>query len=145
MLEELFREAGLLSLAVKQWSEGLNRGVDITRSMQAVLEPLLLDGRVTVSGMARARGVSRQHVQQQVDALLERGWVARRDNPAHRRSPLIELTDEGRALIQTIRADERNRLARLQAGVSDQAVAEATQVLAACRAALLADREARSR
>ena len=123
-------------MAVQRWSERLHADLDMTLPMRGVLELLLLGGRTTVPNMARAQGVSRQHVQQQVDVLLERGWVARRDNPAHRRSSLIELTDEGRALIQTVRADERNALGRLQAGVSDHAVAEATQVLAAWRATL---------
>lgn len=135
-LEALFREARLLSAAVKQWSERLHADLDMTQPMRGVLELLLVDGPTAVPSMARAHGVSRQHVQQQVDALLERGWVARRNNPAHRRSPLIELTDEGRALIQTVRAEERNALSRLQPGVSDQAVEDATQVLASWRATL---------
>ena len=94
--------------------------------------------------MARARGVSRQHIQQQVDALLERGLVERQDNPAHKRSSMLALTDKGRALIQNMRADELNALSRLQVGVSDNAMQEAAQVLSAWRAALQRDTERRT-
>jgi DNA-binding MarR family transcriptional regulator len=112
--------------------------------MRAVLELLLRTGPRTVPEMARVRGVSRQHIQQQVDALLERGLLSRQDNPAHRRSPRIVLTDRGRALIQDMRARELDELAQMQVGVSDHAVQEAAQVLGAWRAALRRDIERRT-
>lgn len=141
--EQLFNETRLLFHALKHWAESVHSGLEVTIPMRAVLELLLLHGPATVPQMARARGVSRQHVQQQVDGLLEKGFVERHDNPAHRRSPLIGLSDKGRALIQTMRSDELRALARLQTGVSDHSVSEATQVLRAWRAALRRDIEAR--
>jgi DNA-binding MarR family transcriptional regulator len=137
--EHLFSETRVLFHALKQWVEAFHRELPVTVAMRAVLELALLGGPATVPEMARARGVSRQHIQQQVDALLERELVARRENPAHKRSSLIALTDRGRALIQNMRAEELAALSRLPVGVSDQAVVEATQVLAAWRAALRAD------
>jgi DNA-binding MarR family transcriptional regulator len=107
--------------------------------MQGVLELILLDGPATVPGVARARGVSRQHIQQQIDALLERGFVERQANPAHKRSWMIALTDKGRAVIQNMRAEELNALSRMQVGVSDNAVLDAAQVLSAWRGALQRD------
>lgn len=142
--EELFNETRLLFHALKHWAERLHEGLDLTVPMRGVLELLLLQGPATVPGMARARGVSRQHVQQQVDALLGKGFVERQDNPAHKRSSLIGLTDKGRALIQNMRADELDALSRLQVGVSDAAVQEAAQVLAAWREALREDTERRA-
>ena len=111
--------------------------------MREVLELVLLGGPATVPSMARARGTSRQHIQQQVDTLQERDYVARRDNPAHKRSPMIVLTDKGRGLIQNMRADELNALSRLQVGVSDNAVRDAAQVLSAWRDALQRDAASR--
>jgi DNA-binding MarR family transcriptional regulator len=144
MTDSLFEETRLLFHALKQWVESLHGGREITVPMRAVLELLLRAGPRTVPEMARARGVSRQHIQQQVDELLGRGLAERRDNPAHRRSVRIALTDEGRALIQDMRAHELDRLSRLQAGVSDHAVREATQVLGAWRSALQEDLQRRS-
>jgi hypothetical protein len=57
---------------------------------------------------------------------------------------MIALTDMGRALIQNMRADELNALSRMQAGVSDNAMSEAAQVLSAWRAALQRDTERRT-
>ena len=142
--EELFGETRLLFHGLKQWAETLHPELGVTVAMRGVLELLLLGGAATVPEMARARGVSRQHIQQQVDALLERGLVERQDNPAHKRSSMLALTDKGRALIQNMRADELNALSRLQVGVSDNAMQEAAQVLSAWRAALQRDTERRT-
>jgi DNA-binding MarR family transcriptional regulator len=111
--------------------------LNMTAATRGVLELLLLGGSATVPDMARVQGVSRQHVQQQVDALLERGLLERKDNPAHKRSALIALSDKGRALIQNMRAEELNTLSRMQVGVSDHAMLEAAQVLSAWREALV--------
>jgi DNA-binding MarR family transcriptional regulator len=143
-VDTLFNETRLLFHAVKQWAETLHHGLEVSVAMRGVLELILLGGPATVPGMARARGVSRQHIQQQVDALLERGLVARTDNPAHKRSSLVALTDKGRALIQNMRAEELDALSRLQVGVSDDAVVEAAQVLSSWRAALRSDAERRA-
>lgn len=136
MPQTLFHETRLLFHALKEWEETLHAGVDVSASMRAVLELLLHEGPRSVPDMARARVVSRQHIQQQVDALRERKLVRREPNPAHKRSPLIALTDRGRALIQNMRAEELHALSRLRAGTSDSAIREAAQVLAAWRKTL---------
>ncbi len=141
--EALFNETRLLFHALKHWAETVHTGLELTLPMRAVLELLLLGGPATVPEMARERGVSRQHIQQQVDALLERGLVGRADNPAHRRSPKITLSDRGAALIKSMRADELNALVRIQVGVSDTATSEAARVLSSWRTAL--ERDARRR
>jgi DNA-binding MarR family transcriptional regulator len=142
--EELFNQTRLLFHALKHWAEALHQGPEVSIAMRAVLERILLGGAATVPDIARARGVSRQHIQQQVDALTNAGLVERQKNPAHRRSPLIALSDRGRALIQNLRAEELDALSQLQVGVSDNAVVEAAQVLSAWRAALLRDAERRA-
>jgi DNA-binding MarR family transcriptional regulator len=142
-LVELFDETRLLFHALKQWSETLHAEIGMTAAMRGVLELLMVSGPATVPGMARARGVSRQHIQQQVDALRERGFVERQENPAHKRSSMIALTDKGRALIQNMRAEELNTLSRIQVGASDHAMLEAAHVLSAWRAALQRDTASR--
>lgn len=142
--EKLFDETRLLFHSLKLWVESVHEGLELTVPMRAVLELLLLKGSATVPDMARSRGVSRQHIQMQVDSLLELDLVDRRSNPAHKRSALVELNDKGRAVIQNMRAEELNALTRIQVGVSDNAIAEATQVLSAWREALRRDAEKRS-
>jgi len=142
--ERLFNETRLLFHTLKAWAETMHEELGLTAAMRGVLERILLDGPATVPDLARARGVSRQHIQQQVDPLLERGFIERNDNPAHRRSPIIGLADKGRALIQNMRAEELSALGRMQVGVSDDAMLEAAQVLAAWRAALQLDTRRRT-
>ena len=141
--QELFGETRLLFFALKQWSETLHAELGLTAAMRGVLELILLGGPATVPGMARVHGVSRQHIQQQVDALRERDFVERQDNPAHKRSSMIALTDKGRALTQNMRAEELNTLSRMQVGASDSAVLGAAQVLSAWRTALQRDTASR--
>jgi DNA-binding MarR family transcriptional regulator len=141
--DSLFNETRLLFHALARWGEALHEGLGVTMPMRAVLELVLLGGSATVPDMARARGVSRQHIQQQVDPLLERGLLTRQDNPAHKRSSMIALTDKGRALIRSMRAKEIDVLAKMQVGVSDNAMLEAAQVLSAWRIALQRDTERR--
>jgi DNA-binding MarR family transcriptional regulator len=144
MLEASFLdETRLLFHALRQWSDTLHAELGTTAAMRGVLELILLDGPATVPSMARARGVSRQRVQQQVDALLERGLLERQDNPAHRRSSIIALTDKGRALTQNMRSEELHVLSRMQVGVSDSATLEASQVLSEWRSAVRRDTASR--
>ena len=140
----LFAEIRLLFLALKQWGEALHEGLGLTAAARGILDALLLGGAATVPRIARERGASRQHVQQLVDALLERDLVERRRNPNHKRSLLIALTDKGRALVENMRAEERNAIGRIQAGVSDHAIEEAELVLTAWRTALQDDTERRA-
>jgi len=141
--QSLFAETRLLFLALKQWGDALHEGLGLTAAARGILDALLLRGAATVPRIARERGASRQHVQQLVDALLERDLVERRRNPNHKRSLLIALTDKGRALVENMRAEERNAIGRIQAGVSDHAIEEAELVLTAWRTALQDDTERR--
>lgn len=142
--QNLFAETQNLSQVLKRWGDVLHEGLELTAAMRGILDALLFDGAASVPRIARKRGASRQHVQQLVDALLARDLVERRHNPSHRRSSLIALTDKGRALVENMRADERNAIGRIQAGVSDQAIEEAELVLAAWRRALQHDAERRA-
>src|SRR5260370_31350670 len=63
---------------------------------RGVLRSLDTLGPQSVPQLARARPVSRQHVQVLVTGLLEDGLVAMEENPAHRKSPLVRLTPKGR-------------------------------------------------
>ena len=63
----------------------------ITAADRAVLEFLYPDEALSVPEIAQRYDVSRQHVQVTVNALLEKGLVAKRPNPRHKRSDLIRL------------------------------------------------------
>jgi len=89
-----------------------------------------------VPAVARAKGVSRQHVQTHVNALVRAGLVAFRDNPSHRRSPLAVLTPGGRATFVAMRRREAALLAALARPRGTAELARARATLRALRADL---------
>lgn len=75
-----------------------------------------------------------------IDRLERRGWVARRPNPADRRSSLVELTGDGARLADAAEATFTEGLAELLAGALDgEAGATVARVMADLRAALERD------
>ena len=84
----------------------LLQGTGINASQRAVLEFLNLRQPQTVSNMARERNVSRQHIQTVVNDLLALGFVEAKENPSHKRSPLILLTTDGKKLFRKITQKE---------------------------------------
>ena len=120
--------------ALKATGDALHADLGVTASLRAVLEQLEAHGPSTVPGVARAKNVTRQHIQQLADAGVAAGLVEARANPAHRRSPLIALTPKGVEVFAEIRAREREALAVLAAALGpeitrrDAVIATATLV-----------------
>lgn len=106
----------------------IHRDLQLTGAQRAVLESLVRGGEQTVPQLARARPVSRQHIQTIVDALVERELVIVAANPAHRRSSLIRLTSKGRRLMQAVAERERSVLPLLAAAFSEAELQEAAEL-----------------
>jgi len=100
---------------------------------RGVLIDLARLGPQTVAEMAKARGVSRQHVQALVDGFRGRGLVELAENPAHKRSRLVGLTGKGRTLVKAMLARERAALAFLNRPIPAAQLRSATAVLRALR------------
>ena len=109
---------------------------DNSAGQRAVLESIARRGPQTVPQLARARPVSRQHIQVLVNALQERTLVRLVNNPAHKRSHLVELTRKGAALLGAMQRRERGLLQRLDLGISPAELRKATDVLAKLRGKL---------
>ncbi|MER6801874.1 MULTISPECIES: MarR family winged helix-turn-helix transcriptional regulator [Streptomyces] len=104
--------------------EGLSVGV------RAVLDLLHKHGPMTVPQMGRAQAISRQFVQRMVNDAAARGLVESIPNPAHQRSSLIRLTDEGRTAIAAVVAREHAVLRDVGGGLTDADVRTCVRVLA---------------
>lgn len=98
-------------------AEAMTRPVGLTPAWWQVLGATL-DEPLPVAEIARrvGLGLARQSVQRVADLLVDRGWAAYRDNPAHRRAKLLEPTAEGRAAV--------GRLAEAQHAWADAVGAE---------------------
>jgi DNA-binding MarR family transcriptional regulator len=91
---------------LKALSDDLHGDGEVTTAMRAVMETLSSAGPMTVPQIARTKGVTRQHIQMLADALVAAGLAAVKDNPAHRRSSLIALTEKGRRTFAKMAARE---------------------------------------
>ena len=81
--------------------EQMARPVGLTVARWQVLGAVLREPG-TASDIARRMGLSRQSVQRLVNALMSENLLVSRDNPAHKRAPLIEPTQAGRDAVGRI-------------------------------------------
>lgn len=116
--------------------EALHGDLGINASLRAVLESLYENGDQTVPQIARAKSVSRQHIQVIVDALVSLRHAAVLANPAHKRSPLIALTAQGRGTFEQMRRREADLLSALAANIDADDADAALRALAALADAL---------
>lgn len=84
---------------------------------------------MTVPHIARAQALTRQFVQRTVNDAAARNLVRFAPNPAHRKSSLIELTDDGRLIMERIHDDEHGRFARAAEGIDDDDLEACLRVL----------------
>lgn len=93
-------------------------GFGITAADRAVLEFLYPDQKLSVPEIASRYKVTRQHVQVTINALLDTGLVKAEENPKHKRSQLILLSDRGRDLFEKIRVREKKEIEILFSDIS---------------------------
>ena len=120
--------------------DAVHQSTGITSGMRTVLEALYERGTLTVPQIARARGVTRQHIQTLSDRLLASGLITSHDNPKDRRSPLLKLTEKGAALFETVREYETQFLTGMSRALSAHDVDVALSTLGALESHLAYER-----
>lgn len=96
----VFRLNGLLI------SEGdaMTQNLGLTHARWKVIGAIALSTNgLTVPGIARVLGQSRQAVQRITDVMVEDALLVYLPNPRHKRSVLVTLSDEGRAAYSQLR------------------------------------------
>jgi DNA-binding MarR family transcriptional regulator len=95
-----------------------------------VLGAIALAGRpLTVPQIARRMGLTRQSVQVSVNRLLGEALVGADDNPDHRRSPLIRLTDLGSARYAAMERRQARWINELADGLEVSELSTTARVL----------------
>jgi DNA-binding MarR family transcriptional regulator len=106
-LEELSAELvlclGRLNRAIGRDTVGLSTTVP-TASLRLLAQVEEL-GPATVGALARADHCSQPTMSGAVAGLVQRGWATKSPNPDDARSSLVELTDEGRAVLDAARRE----------------------------------------
>lgn len=106
-------------------------GTSLTVRMRAVLEILHRNGAQTVPDIAAKLEIKRQYVQVMCNETLASGFVEQRPNPRHKRSPILALTDQGRALIERVLSQELEIMAEIGANLKSEDVSTALEVVLA--------------
>jgi DNA-binding MarR family transcriptional regulator len=114
---------------LRSTSDELLNGTGINASQRAVLEFLNQHQPQTVSNMAREKMVSRQHIQTVVNDLLQLDLVQAQDNPAHKRSPLISMTEQGKQLFKKTTREEMKVLDAMSAELNEKDIATSIRTL----------------
>ncbi len=128
-LTEVFDLVGPLYRRVQRKVEQAAPLEGVSVGVRAVLDLLRAQGPLTVPQMGRAQSLSRQFVQRMVHDAQSRGWVETVPNPAHRRSSLVRLTDEGRTVIAAVTTREHALLRQVGGDLTDAQVTACLHVL----------------
>jgi len=116
--------------------DSLHSDLGVTSAMRALMEHLSEHGQATVPDIARAKNVSRQHIQQMANALESAGLLEFVANPRHKRSPFASLTSKGATVFTEIRSREAAVLADLAKRLNGPETGAAADTIARLRAAL---------
>jgi DNA-binding MarR family transcriptional regulator len=92
----------------------LFEGLD--RASYLILRALDEMGPAGINAIASRLGLDGSTVTRQAAAMVRRSLVERRQDPADRRYSILAVTPEGRALMASLRATRRRRLADLLHG-----------------------------
>ncbi|MFZ2527511.1 MAG: helix-turn-helix domain-containing protein [Rhodococcus sp. (in: high G+C Gram-positive bacteria)] len=122
-------------------ADGLAEPAGLTAARWQVLGAVLREP-LTVAGIARAMGITRQSVQRIADLLVDQGLAEYVPNPAHRRAKLVTPTAAGVAAIDRIGPAHAEFAARLAAALGAESFAETVRVLERLSVALEAMRVA---
>lgn len=96
----LFRLNGLLIAE----GDAMTRQLGLTHARWKVIGAIALSSAgLTVPGIARVLGQSRQAVQRITDVMVEDGLLLYTENPKHKRSALVTLSEEGKETYNMLR------------------------------------------
>ena len=106
LIRRLFR-------AMAEKADGYLQESGITAADRAVMEFLYPDSALTVPDIAGRYQVSRQHVQVTANRLIEEGLLISSDNPRHKLSPLLRLSERGSNAGEEIRCNDNEGIDEL--------------------------------
>jgi len=108
----------------------------LERSAYGILCTLADDGPQRLGALADNFGLDPSTITRQVQALEEAGLAQRKSDPTNRRASILDLTSEGRHILDDTRAHRRERFAALMADWSEQDRLELARLLGKFNGAL---------
>lgn len=95
-------------------------GLGASVSEALALRHLAAEGALTQAEVATRLGLDKSTVSRLVSGLESKGWVARRPDPADRRSTRVELTPAGRTAAREVAAATSRRHDRVLAVLGEE-------------------------
>ena len=138
--DQLAGDLGTVVESIVQMARTLNTTHKMSRSTSGVLATLDINGPLRLTALAAREGVTQPAMTQLVSRLQASGLVTREADPSDGRVVRIVITETGRAVMNTRRAERVNRLSQLLA----QLTLEQRAAIAGAMPALLALAEANS-
>lgn len=132
-LEALLNQVIALALRLRQAAGDSQIPEGLPVGGKLVMEVLARHGTKTVPQIARTRLTSRQNIQVLVNRLVTEGHVNLLPNPAHKRSPFVQLTEQGRVAVERLLETEAGFEQKLRTELSKGDVLTATEVLGRIR------------
>ena len=99
--------------AMSETADNYLKDDDLTAADRAVMEFLYPEERLSVPSIAKKYRVSRQHDQVTANRLRSVGLVRAEENPQHKRSQLLRLSELGRETFAEIRNNEATVVQKL--------------------------------
>lgn len=125
-----------VELVVRSHLDDLVRPARLTALQYTALTVLERHPGLSSAQLARNSFVTAQTMSDMVTALLERGLIERRRDPADRRRLVLGLTTDGQRLLDRYRDQVSALETEMLAGVTEAQAAELRRILLVCRANL---------
>jgi DNA-binding MarR family transcriptional regulator len=90
---------------------------------------MIVDGPLTVSGIARRMGLTRQSVQRTANCLVRDSFAQAAANPDHQTAKLYRLTPMGQGVMAEVGRRQEAWAQRLSHGLAAQSLEDAGQLL----------------
>jgi DNA-binding MarR family transcriptional regulator len=127
--ESLVGETVALFYRLRVVAEQIHQQGETSGPKRGLLKWLEKFGPQTVPQIARSRPASRQYIRTIVNQLISGGYVSLVRNPAHKRSPLVQLNQRGRDHLSLMSRQEEALLSRLRISLAPQELQKAASVL----------------
>ena len=105
--EMLFASRALLGIVARSVAPALEV---VSLPQFRVLVLLSAEGPTRVGHLAERIGANASTFSRSIDRMVAGGWVVRAENPESRREVLLELTDDGRWLVESVTTRRRRAI-----------------------------------
>ena len=135
-LHDLFREVFKLQALLAKAMDEVHTESGLTTAKHRVMRAMSRIEPATIPDLAAFLGVSRQFVQNVCNDLFAQELIEFRNNPRHKRSKWVSLTDLGRNVYQRSRRRENRIIEQAIPGIDPVRAVEARELLQQIRKAL---------